>query len=257
MRQEIADWLSADTSRLGEVYRLLRQGRSPAEIEAELGMPGSNIVWGYHRTIRALLERDLPTATTVVIRVASRYRALLKLDVWSDDARRWLDDDLRVLEARGESTTARMAEDEQAHDLTAQVEQRNRPGVYVYALPHYLRYPYEPESGRTLLKVGHSGSDAIARFRSQTRTTALPEEPVLLRVYTGRGDADTRELERKFHHLLRAADHGTEVTRTAGTEWFVTSTTFLDALAGVLDLGIEVVAEMDRRREDGPPARLP
>jgi hypothetical protein len=48
---------------------------------------------------------------------------------------------------------------------------------------HYLRFPYDQLSGRTLMKVGRSDRDVIKRFREQIRTTALPEEPVLLRIY--------------------------------------------------------------------------
>jgi hypothetical protein len=49
------------------------------------------------------------------------------------------------------------------------------------------------------------------RFRSQTRTTALPEEPVLLRIYRTNGDSAV-PAEATFHHLVDAADH----SRTLG-----------------------------------------
>ena len=39
-------------------------------------------------------------------------------------------------------------------------ESSGRPGIYVYTLPHYRRYPVEPDTGKTLLKVGHSSTDA-------------------------------------------------------------------------------------------------
>jgi methionyl-tRNA formyltransferase len=66
-------------------------------------------------------------------------------------------------------------------------------------------------------------SDVIARFRSQTRTTALPEEPILLRIYRTGGSAAT-PAESDFHRLLQAADHSRSVARSAGREWFLTST---------------------------------
>ena len=98
----------------------------------------------------------------------------------------------------GESGRARAArqraarldeEEQQASKQTQQAEARNEAGVYVYALPHYIRHPYDQASGRTLLKVGRSDSDVIVRFRSQARTTALPEEPILLRIYRTSGDS--------------------------------------------------------------------
>ena len=56
-------------------------------------------------------------------------------------------------------------------------------GIYVYTLPHYLRYPFDPDTGKTMLKVGHSSKDAHYRATSQGRLTALPEDPILLRIY--------------------------------------------------------------------------
>jgi hypothetical protein len=115
-----------------------------------------------------------------------------------------------------------------------------KPGSTVLALPHYLRYPFDPDTGRTLMKVGKSDSDVIVRFRNQTRTTALPEEPILLRIYRTEAQ-DGARVENSFHRLLEAADHNRSVARTAGREWFVTSTRFLDEVANVLRLPAVVV----------------
>lgn len=115
------------------------------------------------------------------------------------------------------------------------------PGIYVYTLPHYRRHPYDPKSGRTLLKVGHSNRDVIRRFRQQIRTTALPEDPVLLRIYPTAEDASLG-YESQFHDLLEAADHDRSEARTGGTEWFLTSLKFLDAIAEVFGLQIRAVA---------------
>jgi hypothetical protein len=90
------------------------------------------------------------------------------------------------------------------------------------------------------MKVGKSDSDVIVRFRNQTRTTALPEEPILLRIYRTEAQ-DGARVENSFHRLLEAADHNRSVARTAGREWFVTSTRFLDEVANVLRLPAVVV----------------
>ena len=64
----------------------------------------------------------------------------------------------------------------------------------------------------------------------------MPEDPLLLRVYRS-PTTSPRDLERDFHRLLRAADHVRDTKTTAGgTEWFETSTEFLDAIAQVLGL---------------------
>lgn len=107
-------------------------------------------------------------------------------------------------------------------------------------MPHYLRYPYDAESGRTLLKVGRSNRSVVQRFYDQTRTTALPEDPVLLRIYPTL-DADAVARERQFHELLEAADHDRSRARTGGTEWFLTSLRFLDTVAKTVGLEIRQV----------------
>jgi hypothetical protein len=90
---------------------------------------------------------------------------------------------------------------------------------------------------RTLMKVGKSDSDVIIRFRQQQRTTALPEEPLLLRIYSA--DGDMGSFESRFHSLLSAADHRRNTAKIAGTEWFLTSLKFLDALAKDFQMKIE------------------
>lgn len=209
-------------------------------IAAELEVSTSTFVWSYSRTIRSLLEGDLPTAPTVALRVARTYRGLLSSGRMSQAARKYLETNLAELERRANDETARVFEVRRAKAQTEEAEARNEVGIYVYALPHYLRYPFDAETGRTLMKVGRSDSDIILRFRNQTRTTALPEEPILLRIY--RSDSgSTATTENNFHRLLEAADHARSVARSAGREWFVTSTRFLDEVARVMGLQIIVV----------------
>jgi hypothetical protein len=90
------------------------------------------------------------------------------------------------------------------------------------------------------MKVGRSDSSVIRRFREQTRTTALPEEAILLRIYPTEG-TDALQREPQFHELLEAADHARSRARAAGREWFSTSLRFLDAVAGALGLEIRRV----------------
>ncbi|MGY1607086.1 MULTISPECIES: GIY-YIG nuclease family protein [unclassified Geodermatophilus] len=242
MREELSTLLERDESRVGEVYRGLERNLTADQIAAELGVSTSNFVWNYTQTIRALLEGDLPTGPTVALGVARKFRALLRAGGLSPDARAYLEANLVELERRANDQTARVVEVREAQRHTEQAEARNDVGIYAYALPHYLRYPFDPASGRTLMKVGRSDSDVIERFRNQTRTTALPEEPILLRIYPT-GDRSTSDAESDFHRLLEAADHYRSVARSAGREWFVTSTRFLDQVARVMRLPIISVNE--------------
>jgi hypothetical protein len=109
-------------------------------------------------------------------------------------------------------------------------------GVYVFTLPHYLRYPVDTETGNTYLKVGHSQSGVVNRFIEQTRTTALPEDPILLRVYP---TENAEEMETEFHRLLVAGGHLRTTGASAGREWFLTNLDYLDEIAG--RLGLETI----------------
>lgn len=244
VRAEIVSFLEQDNSRAGQVYRLQVKGLSPQQIAEELDVASSGFVWGSARQVRALLEGDLPTAPTVARRGARKFRSVQKSGAWSPEASDYLEHQTRELERRINDDSARAAEVQRAKSETEKAEARNEVGVYVYSLPHYLLHPYEPDSGRTLMKVGRSDSDVIQRFRNQTRITALPEEPVLLRIYRI-GNGETAEAEKTFHRLLEAADHYRSVARTAGREWFVTSTRFLDELARALRFDTVIVNEVD------------
>jgi hypothetical protein len=234
-RVEIEQYLESDETRLGDVYRGLLRGLDADAIATETGVSTSNFVWNYSKIISALLEREFPQAPTVALQTARRYRSLLKGGAWSPAARQRLTDDLEALERRAADVEALAEETATRRELTVLAEETATSGIYVYALPHYLRYPFDPDTGRTLMKVGRSDRDVIQRMREQSRTTALPEEPLLLRIYPT-GDLDTSQTETRIHKTLRAFDHGRTVARMAGREWFLTTTEALDAVADLLGL---------------------
>ena len=137
-------------------------------------------------------------------------------------------------------------EDLRIQQRTQSAERQAVTGIYVYTLPHYRKHPVEPAldeslAHRTLMKVGMSDSDVIRRFRHQERNTSLPEDPELLRIYTG--TTEMLPLEQRMHRLLRAADHRQNTGRASGTEWFLTSLKFLDAIAA--DMGLTTFLSID------------
>ena len=95
IRAEIEKALASDVTVLGEVYRGLRDGLSDEELRVQRGAENPNFVWNYRRTIRALVEGDLPSAPSVASQTASRFRKLLRTDEfqtrlgndWSSDWR--------------------------------------------------------------------------------------------------------------------------------------------------------------------------
>lgn len=249
IQAEITDFIRKDQSRLGAVFRGLDRNLSPDEIAAELGVATSGFVWNQSRMIQALTKGDLPTAPTLALVAARTFRRLLKSKPWPPATHGYFERNIAELNRRATDEAARTVEVQQAREQTERAESQNQPGVYVYALPHYLRYPYDERTGRTLMKVGRSDRNVIQRFRDQSRTTALPEEPILLRIYRTELQ-NSVQAEERFHRLLEAADHNRSVARTAGREWFVTSTRFLDEIARTLSLMVDVVNEAEVSDDD-------
>nr|WP_257910473.1 hypothetical protein [Janibacter limosus] len=89
------------------------------------------------------------------------------MKMWSPEARLWLEQLETQLDALAADEGVRAREEDEARDRTEQAEDTGQPGIYVYALPHYLRYPYDPERGHTLLKVGRSQVDVYQRTAHQ------------------------------------------------------------------------------------------
>lgn len=232
--REVGQILDEDDTRLGEIWRRHRAGESVTQIALEYEVTTAP-VHAYLGVIRSLRDGELTTSPAVASRHASRIRSWLKKKSLSPALRSALEAQESALNAVASDVSSREEEDQAAAAETKRVLAEGRPGVYVYTLPHYLRYPFDPSTKKTLLKVGHSASDAFYRASSQGRLTALPEDPVLLRIYLAEESA---EIERKFHEWLRAADHAQSEARRGGTEWFVTSTRFLDQVARSLSLEI-------------------
>jgi hypothetical protein len=240
---EVAAALANDETALGVVWRGRQEGLTPEAMAAARGTENTNWIWNSDRAIKTITEGDLPTAPSVAQHSVRNVKRLLKDPTLSPSTRDVLVADLAVLEERATDPGARADEEREARVATVQAETAATAGIYVYALPHYLRFPYEPESGHTLFKVGRTDRDSVQRFREQTRTTALPEDPVLLRVYPTSTET-TVGMERQFHELLEAADHDRSTARTGGREWFLTSVRFLDAIASALKLEIQRVSDL-------------
>jgi hypothetical protein len=77
VRKELQAYLAADTSRVGEVYRLLEE-RLAADAIGERLEGGAAGEWQYRRMVSAVLDGNLPAAPTVALAAARRYRTVLK-----------------------------------------------------------------------------------------------------------------------------------------------------------------------------------
>lgn len=245
-RAEVQHLLESDDSMLGRLWEYEKLGLSAQQMADREGTATLGWVSNYRAMLRVLRDGEVPNSPSMSSQAARRVRAWLKKTDLSPALRTALSEQESLLTSRAEDREARSQEVEHAVQATKSAEASGRPGIYVYTLPHYLRHPFDPESGRTLLKVGHSSVDAHYRAESQGRLTALPEDPILLRIYPV---ARSAEAEREFHAWLRDADHAGSRTRRGGSEWFVTSTKFLDRIARAKGLDVIVVSDFEAGEE--------
>lgn len=233
-KAEVEGHLEADETRIGETYRWSKEGLTLQQQAERAGVTYGN--YGYNNTviIRALAEGVIPKGPTLALAAARKTRAWLKEKPLSEELKR----DLKVTEAalmlQAGDRSAQESEDQVATEVTKKVLAQLVPGIYVYTLPHYWRHKVDPDLDQTYLKVGKSDTDVFSRI-GQQRTTALPEDPWLLRIYPTR---DAAAIERRFHAMLEAADHRRTESKKGGREWFLTSLRFLDWYAA--ELGLEI-----------------
>ena len=245
-RTEVEGLLSEDETVLGNTWRYDRDGLTTQQMMEAEGVSSPGWISNYRSLIRVLRDGDIPTSPSAAQHGARRVRSWLKQKPLSAELRAALVEQESLLNSRAEDKNAQAAEVQDAIEATASAEAAQVPGIYVYTLPHYLRYPYDPATGRTLLKVGHSSVDAHYRAESQGRLTALPEDPILLRIYPA---IESARVEKTFHAWLRDADHAASRTKRGGSEWYLTSTKFLDRIAQSLSLEVHIVNSFEAGEE--------
>jgi hypothetical protein len=240
---EIIALLPETSGQIGLVATLVQEGVTDRREMVDRGAAAnSGAVGNLLSSIRAIQHGVIPTSPTLAVAARSSARSFLKQHRFrlSMQAVAHLELVIGQLDAVAEDRAAQAVEDQQLHRKSEELEQAldSVGGVYVYTYPHYRRYPTVEGTQRTLLKIGMTTRDAAARIREQTRQTAVPEDPVILRVYKAR-EKSPASIERDFHRLLNAADHVRPGQSGLNREWFETSVEFLDAIATVLGLTID------------------
>jgi hypothetical protein len=238
-KPEVEALLDAEDRALGDVWRQMQNGLSIDQIASERGVQ-TGTIYALKRTIGILLDGDIPKSPVVAEHNARRIRTWLREKTMSSELRGQLTDQLRALEANANNPNAVEEELAERIKTTRDAEAHGLPGIYVYTLPHYLKYRVDSETRKTLLKVGYSSTNAPYRVKTQARQTALPEDPILLRIYPTAAESAS-ETEKRIHEWLRKADHCAPPSKLAGSEWFITSTKFLDHIATHLGLEVRVV----------------
>lgn len=244
VKAELVAALLEDESRLGEVYRLLQEGLSPEQMAERMGIPSAIYATHYRKQLEAILEGRMPATTHLASHTADRLRRWQRSKDWTPPAREHLETLLVGLENIATDTKLVERERHDAAKRTQEAESLGLAGIYVYSLPHYLRHPFDPDSDRTLFKVGHSTIDVYSGAEGTARTMSLPEDPILLRVYvTGAKPSDQEE--RHFREWMEAAGHGRSRSAKGNRDWFLTTTKFLDRVALQRGLEITVVTDID------------
>ena len=250
---EVRAALDNDASRLGQVWR--RKDESPKQIAEDLGVATAGFVYNQRAVIDAIVEGEIPDSPSRARQVRDGIRGLVR----RDDGRHLSESTIQTLEGRATACDKaandpeRIQYEQRAQDRqTVEAEGKDIPGIYVYTYPHYITHPVlgrQDHEGtrsisnpRTYMKIGKSGRNVAERLANQMRGTAVPEEPVLLRIYAC-DEVSINDVEKRLHDHLRSADHGRTRMKGLGKEWFLTHLDFVDATAHLLGLKTEYEAK--------------
>ena len=99
VRAELETLLQSDTSRTGDVYRLLPEGMTDQQIAERLGVSTPNFVWNQRVILKTLLEGDVPRSPSVVAQTSRKIRTVMRADTLSPSTVAYLQsllDDLAV-----------------------------------------------------------------------------------------------------------------------------------------------------------------
>jgi hypothetical protein len=244
---ELRPLLLETNGQIALVARCLADGITDRKAMVEAGAAAnSGAVGNLESNIRAIVDGDIPKAPSFARAAKSAASSFLKQhrDGLSDAAVAHLEQVIASAAAVADDTSAQDVEEEKLQKKGDELDDtlQQEGGVYVYTYPHYWWYPTVEGTERTLLKVGMTTKDAGVRVKTQAKHTAVPEEPLLLRVYQS-PDIDPPSLEKRFHRLLRAAEHDRGGTLGGGKEWFETSVEFLDTIAE--EFGLKVLLAED------------
>ena len=239
--EEIQRALRDNDGNLGVVFRLIESGRtSPSEMVTEGGLANSGHASNLIRYIKTILEGEIPTSPSRSEAAGRTIGGLIRTFEFSAESRLYLQDLRTELDEYATNASALQIEnaqlEKQSEKLATVAEQTG--GVYVYSFPVYIKTPAKTDPDRYWLKVGMTERIVEMRIADQTRSTAMPEDPLILRVYRS-ASLSNSDLERKFHRILQSAGHNRTEAKHGGKEWYATNIEFIDEIAETLGLDIQ------------------
>lgn len=164
VRAELEELLERDPTRLGEVFRLTRQGLVPEEIARQLGVDSHRFVYNQRICAAALIEGAVPGGPTMARQAASSVRGLTRRARLSGKARAYVDSLLADLETRsGHDTKTRASRARLDRPTPSRSRSPARPGGWRALVEAEIRRRFEPGQLFTFVEL-FEGS--VSRFRS-------------------------------------------------------------------------------------------
>lgn len=224
VRANIEEWLRADESKLGKVFR----GEWP-ETDYEC-----------NHTIASLLGNERTTKPQYAVWSTRKFKKMRNWEGATPELLAYIEQEIPALKPLADAYAPQQTPEQlaKAKIETERYEELNIPGVYVYTMPLLLEHPMN-EQGFILLKIGQS-ERCYERYSAQAVATANPQRMVLQRIYKVDDGNAAVALERTFHRLLDAAGHDRS---DGGREWFITTLEFLDEIATALDKPVAFMAQ--------------
>ena len=238
---ELSEVLIRNQGTTGSTYRLMVDGLEKASDIVEQGSASNaGVVSNDKVSIKAVLEAHVPKSPSRSRGCGRFVGGLLKANPdLSAGTREYLINLRDELDAHALDESAQSIEDRSLEKASEELEKtiESIGGVYVYTFPTYLKNPIKADPERFWFKVGRTEQIVEMRIANQTRQTAMPEDPLILRVYQSEA-ISTIDLESKIHKMLVSAGHNRTEAKHGGREWFATSLEFLDEIASLLGLTI-------------------
>lgn len=223
---ELHEALIRNQGTTGSTYRLMLEGFEKATEIVENGAASNvGVVHNDKATIRAVLEGAIPTSPARAKGSGRFVGGLLKANPeFSAGTKEYLIYLRDELDDFALDEGAQIAEDREIEKVSDALEKtiENKGGVYVYTFPTYFKNPIKTDPERFWLKVGRTEQIVEMRIANQTRQTAMPEDPWIIRVYQS-DLISTSELEGKLHKMLISAGHNRTEAKHGGREWFATN----------------------------------
>ena len=226
--KEVQKALEKDTTSLGNVYRLVKKGKSLTEIAEEINVPNKHVKYFSYYQVLVIVKGKIDARPTTARNCVTALRGFLK----------------RHRQDFSKATIQELTKREQICNKLAnhrpaiekEAAKSDIAGIYVYTYPKYYCQPDVPETNdtdaRICLKIGMSEKDTVKRIMQQQ--TGMPERPKVLQIWVADNDGDLREIEKKIHDHLRTIGHGGRHSKRR--EWFLTNEQSIASTANLLGL---------------------